>query len=413
MAKVIPFKAVRPTRDKVSLVASRSYQSYTQAELEARLDYNPFSFLHVVNPGYRYNKAMYSGIERYNLVKNRYLEFKEDSVFIQDEQPSYYIYKIVNRDGYSFSGIIAATSTEDYEKDVIKKHEDTIEYREHIFKDYLKVVGFNAEPVLLTYPDNTIIDTIIANIQQDRAEFEFTTTYRDTHYLWILNDKEIIKRIQNEFDAIETIYIADGHHRSASSYLLSKDLKSENKSHIGNEPYNYFMSYLIPESHLKIHEYNRLVKDLNGLSKETFLIKLDTMFRIENRGNELYKPNKKHHFSMYLDGEFYSLYLRKSAYLFKTSLDALDTQILYKTILEPLLGISDLRNDTRIDYSFGKNDLVTIKSKIDTGEFTVGFGLVPITINEIKAIANDGLTMPPKSTYIEPKLRSGVTIYEF
>ena len=412
MAKVIPFKAVRPTRDKVSLVASRSYQSYTQAELEARLDYNPFSFLHVVNPGYRYNKAI-AGKERYNLVRNRYLEFKEDSVFIQDKKPSYYVYKIVNRDGYSFSGIIAATSAEDYELDVIKKHEDTIEYREHIFKDYLKVVGFNAEPVLLTYPDNTVIDSIILNSQKERAEFEFTTTYRDTHYLWILNDKESVKTIQKEFESIETIYIADGHHRSASSYLLSKDLKAQNKNHIGNEPYNFFMSYLIPESHLKIYEFNRLVKDLNGLSKEAFLIRLDTKFRIENRGKELYKPNKKHHFCMYLDGEFYSLYLRKSNYSFNTSLDALDTQILYKTILEPLLGISDLRNDTRIDYSFGKNDLVNIKSKVDSGEFQVGFGLVPITINEMKAIANDGLTMPPKSTYIEPKLRSGVTIYEF
>ncbi|MFH6770128.1 DUF1015 domain-containing protein [Gaetbulibacter aquiaggeris] len=412
MAKVLPFKAVRPTRDKVSLVASRSYQSYTQAELEARLDYNPFSFLQVVNPGYRYHKTI-SGKERYHLVKNRYLEFKEDSVFIQDNNPSYYVYKIVNREGNTFSGIIAATSTEDYELDVIKKHEDTIEFRENIFKDYLKTVGFNAEPVLLTYPDNPIIDSVILETQKERAEFEFTTTYRDTHYLWILNDKKIIDMVKRTFEAIDTIYIADGHHRSASSCLLSKELKSQNKTHSGKEAYNYFMSYLIPESHLKIYEFNRLIKDLNGLTKEAFLIELDTMFRIENRGIELYKPNKKHHFSMYLAGEFYSLYLRKSNYTFNNSLDALDTQILYKTILEPLLGISDLRNDTRIDYSYGKNDLVNIKSKVDRGEFIVGFGLVPITVNEIKAIADDGLTMPPKSTYIEPKLRSGVTIYEF
>lgn len=412
MAKIIPFKAVRPTRDKVSLVASRSYQSYNQAELEARLDYNPFSFLQVVNPGYRYNKIL-SGKERYNLVKNRYLEFKEDSVFIQDKEPCYYVYKIVNREGITFSGIIAASSTQDYELDVIKKHEDTIEFREHIFKDYLNTVGFNAEPVLLTYPDNTLIDSIIIETQKKRAEFEFTTTYRDTHYLWVLNSKKTIDILKSEFESIETIYIADGHHRSASSYLLSKELISQNKEHSGKESYNYFMSYLIPESHLKIHEYNRLVKDLNGLTKEAFLIELDMMFRIENRGNVLYKPNKKHHFSMYLDGEFYSLYLRKTNYLFQTSLDALDTQILYKTILEPILGISDLRNDTRIEYSYGKNDLVNIKSKVDKGEYVVGFGLVPITINEIKAIANDGLTMPPKSTYIEPKLRSGVTIYEF
>ena len=173
------------------------------------------------------------------------------------------------------------------------------------------------------------------------------------------------------------------------------------------------MSYLIPESDLRIYEFNRLVKDLNGLSKEAFLMKLDTIYRIENRGSELYKPSKKHHFSMYLDGEFYSLYLRKANYTINNALDALDTHLLYTTILEPILGIQDMRNDQRLDYSHGKNDLVTIKSKVDSGEFRVGFGLVPITIEEIKSIANEGLTMPPKSTFIEPKLRSGVTIYEF
>ncbi|MDO5968844.1 DUF1015 domain-containing protein [Flavivirga aquimarina] len=412
MAKIIPFKAVRPTRDKVSLVASRSYQSYTQAELEARLDYNPFSFLHIVNPGYKYHKDI-TGKERYNLVKNRYLEFKEDHIFIQDETPCYYAYKVVNRDGNMFSGIVAAASAEDYKNDVIKKHEDTIEYRENIFKDYLKTVGFNAEPVLLTYSGNSTINSIISEVQKERAEYEFTTHFRDTHYLWVIDNETSIKTIQKEFEDIDTTYIADGHHRSASSYLLSEDLKSENKQHTGNEAYNYFMAYLIPESDLKIHEFNRLVKDLNGLTKEAFLIQLDRLYRIENRGNELYKPNKKHHFSMYLDGEFYSLYLRKSNYTFNNALDALDTQILYKTILEPILGVSDLRNDTRIDYSHGKNDLVTIKSKVDSGIFKVGFGLVPITIEEMKAIADNHLTMPPKSTFIEPKLRSGVAIYEF
>ena len=409
MANIIPFKAVRPTRDKVSLVASRSYQTYTQPEREARFDYNPFSFLHIVNPGYKYHLEL-KGEDRYKLVRNRYLEFKEDDIFVQDNIPSFYVYKIVNREGDVFNGIVAAASVDDYKTDIIKKHEDTIEYRENVFKEYLKTVGFNAEPVLLTYPDNAVLSTLILEKQNERAEFEFTTTYRDTHYLWIINDTDKIKAISAEFSKIKRLYIADGHHRSASSVLLANEINEHN---IKSNSYNYFMSYLIPESELRIYEYNRLVKDLNGLTKEAFLIKLDTMFRIENRGTTLYKPSNKHHFSMYLDGGFYSLYLRKANYIINNALDALDTQILFKTVLQPILGIDDMRNDLRLDYSHGKSDLVTIKSKVDSGEFKVGFGLVPITIDELKSIADEHLIMPPKSTFIEPKLRSGVTIYEF
>lgn len=412
MAKIIPFKAVRPTRDKVSLVASRSYQSYTQAEREARLDYNPYSFLHIVNPGYKYAKEI-SGEARYQLVKNRYQEFKEDSVFVQDEKSAFYIYRIVDRDHQVFNGIVAAASVEDYKNDVIKKHEDTIASRETVFKDYLKTVGFNAEPVLLTYPDDDNISLIVSEIQKDRAEFEFTTTYRDTHYLWQIYNQNDIGVISEAFSKMETLYIADGHHRSSSSALLCEDLKSENPNHIGEESYNYFMSFLIPESELRLHEFYRLIKDLNGLSKEEFLIQLDTIYRIENRGIMPYKPSKAHHFSMYLDGEFYSLYLRKNNYTFKTSLDVLDAQLLYQTILKPILGINDLRTDTRIDYLSGKKDIVNLKSMVDSNEFEVGFGMIPATIEQMKSISDDGLKMPPKSTYIEPKLRSGVTIYEF
>ncbi|PWK19526.1 DUF1015 domain-containing protein [Xanthomarina spongicola] len=412
MAKIIPFKAVRPTRDKVSLVAARSYQSYTKEQLESRLRDNPFSFLQIVNPGYRFDKEI-SGEARYSLVRNRYLEFIEDNIFAQDENPCYYIYKIVDREHQVFNGIIAAASALDYENNVIKKHEDTIAYREIVFKDYLKTVGFNAEPVLLTYPDNAVIDSIINETHKERAEFEFTTTYRDTHYLWKVDNPETIEIIQKEFNNIPTIYIADGHHRSASSYLLYKDLKDANPDHHGDEDYNFFMSYLIPESDLQIHAFNRLIKDLNGLTKEEFLIQLDTFYRIENRGKIPYQPTKKHHFSMYLDGDFYSLYLRKTIYNIETSLDGLDSQILYKTILNPILGIEDLRNDQRITYINGKKDILNIKSSVDSGEFKVGFVMVPVLVEELKQIAEDGLKMPPKSTYIEPKLRSGVTIYEF
>lgn len=412
MPIVNPFRAVRPTRAIVGLVAARPYQSYTIYERESRMDYNPYSFLHIVNPGYKYDKVI-TGDERYKLVRNRYLEFKEDGIFVQDKKPSYYVYKIVNRHGQEFNGIIAATSAEDYEKDVIKKHEDTLAKREETFKTYLQTVGFNAEPVLLTYPDNDLISEVIKTTQKGYAEFEFTMTYRDTHYLWRLDDEAAIATIQKEFEAMKTIYIADGHHRSASSYLLYQEEKAKNPNHDGTESYNFFMSYLIPESELVIHEFNRLIKDLNGLTKEEFLIRLDAMYRIENRGTMPYHPSKPHHFSMYLDGEFYSLYLRKTNYEFKTALDQLDAQLLYQTVLKPILGIEDLRNDNRIEYVNGRHEMITIKSSVDSSEFKVGFGMCPATVEQMKRIADEGLKMPPKSTYILPKLRSGVTIYEF
>lgn len=412
MAKIIPFKAVKPTRAIVGLVAARPYQSYTIDERESRMDYNPYSFLHIVNPGYKYDQVI-TGEQRYRLVRNRYEEFKEDGVFVTDKQPSLYVYKIVNRHKQVFNGIIAATSAEDYENDIIKKHEDTIAKREQTFKSYLQTVGFNAEPVLLTHPDNPIIAEIIKETQKAHAEFEFTMTYRDTHYLWKIDDKATIAKLQEEFKHMETIYIADGHHRSASSYLLYKDEKEKNSKHNGSESYNFFMSYLIPESDLVIQEFSRLVKDLNGLSKEEFLIKLDANFRIENRGSVPYHPSKPHHFSMYLDGEFYSLYLRKTNYTFETALDELDAQLLYKTILQPILGIDDLRNDSRIEYVHGRHEMITIKSSVDSGDFKVGFGMCPATVQQLKEIADEGLTMPPKSTYILPKLRSGITVYEY
>ena len=412
MPTILPFRAVRPTRDKVTLVASRSYNSYSIDEREARLRDNPFSFLHIINPGFKYHKEI-SGARRYSLVRNRYQEFKEDGVFMQDEEPSFYVYKIVNRDGQIFNGIVAAASTEDYKNDIIKKHEDTIEYKETLFMEYLKTVGFNAEAVLLTYPDDDRLKRLLEHVMEKRAEYEFTTTYRDTHYLWNVCDPVVISEIKTIFSKMDALYIADGHHRSSSSYLLAEEKKAANEGQPNAEVSQFFMSYLIPESELKIYEFNRLIKDLNGLSKEEFLIKLDAVYRIEDRGLEYYKPSKKHHFSMYLDGEFYSLYLRKNLYNFENALEALDTYILFSTILKPILGIKNVRNDQRIAYSHGKKDLAYVKSLVDKGSFEVGFGLVPITVEEMKQIADEGLTMPPKSTYIEPKLRSGVTIYEF
>ncbi|MCX2681391.1 DUF1015 domain-containing protein [Galbibacter sp. EGI 63066] len=410
MAKIIPFSAVRPTKDKVSLVVSRSYEDYPTDELNATLSYNPYSFLHIINPGYKFHHDI-SGERRFSLVRNRYLEFIEENVFIKDDNPTFYIYKIKTPKN-EFCGIFAGAGVSDYRNGTIKKHEATLQPREELFKDYLKTVGFNAEPVLLTYPDNDSIEVIVNEVIKNDPEYEFASSDKAVHYLWIVDDPKKIKAIQSAFEKLDSIYIADGHHRSASSNLLAEELEKENPEHTGNEPYNYFMSYLIPESNLKIYEFNRMVKDLNGLSKEEFLIHLDAYFRIENHGADLYKPSKKHHFGMYLDGEFYSLYLRKH-YEFTDSLSELDTHILYVTILKPILGIKDLRNDNRIEYGYGKYNTIRMKDLIDDEQFEVGFSLYPVGIDQMKQIADDGLKMPPKTTYIEPKLKSGLTIYEF
>jgi uncharacterized protein (DUF1015 family) len=405
MPHIKPFKAVRAAADKAAHVISRSYQDYDNKELKSQLNYNPFSFLHILNPGYKFNQEI-TGAERFNLVRNRYLEFKEEAYLVQDQQPAFYVYE--NRDSHhSYTGIIAGTSTQDYQNNKIKKHEDTLTLKEVLFKDYLKVAGFNAEPVLLTYKDEAGINEIIEKVKTTQPDQHFSTTDFNSHKIWAITSPEKIKALEHHFNDIPALYIADGHHRSASSALLSEEMKGD------NDNYHFFMSLIIAESQLHIYEFNRQIKDLNGLSKQEFLIQLDQYFRIQNHGLELYKPSKKHHFSMYLDGEFYSLYLRKGLYKIETPLQDLDTQLLYDLVLKPILGIEDLRTDQRIQYSYGKHDMLHIKDRIDQKEFEVGFGLFPATVAQMKSIADADLRMPPKSTFIRPKLPSGLIIYEF
>lgn len=406
MATVKPFKAIRPTKDKVPFVVSRSYQSYSKKELNANLEFNPFSFLHIINPGYKFDKKV-TGSNRFTLVRNRYLAFLEDDILIKDEIPGFYIYQM-EQDNVVCCGLFCATSVDDYRNNVIKKHEDTIKRRETLFADYLNTVKFNAEPVLMTYTDTEELKSLLESEKKKTPAYNFTTTDRVTHTLWVVSDTNITNTIQHQFAKVEKLYIADGHHRSASSDVLANMDKNKTEEKASD----YFMSYLIPESEIRIYEFNRTVKDLNNLSKKEFLMRLDSYFRIENKGAILYKPTKKHHFCMYLDGEFYSLYLRKTAYTFTDSLSELDTQILFKTILQPILGISDLRNDKRISYGYGKHNIVRMKNEIDAGNFVVGFNMLPVSVSELKQIADDGLVMPPKSTYIEPKLRSGIAVYE-
>jgi uncharacterized protein (DUF1015 family) len=409
MSKIIPFKAVRPAEDKVGLVSCRNYDDYSAAELAAWLNFNPYSFLHVINPAFAHVQKI-SLDKRFKGVALKYQDFKNEHIFEQEENPVFYVYEIESKKQI-FTGIIAGTAVEDYKNGVIKKHEDTLQYRVELFKDYLHQTQFNTEPVLITYPDSVELNTWIQFKKQSEPLYRFSTTNKEKHTLWKIDTQSDINWLTTHFENIPNLYIADGHHRSASAELLFDE-----DQHLENENLSYFMSFLIPESNVKIYEYNRIVRDLNGNSKEEFLTKLEENFIIKIKEQEMWKPQDKFEFGMYLDGDFYALFYKVNSDFHYTDksqvLNNLDAQILYDKVLFPILGIEDLRNDERIDYISGKQSITSIKLVVDESDFEVGFMLYPSNINEIKAFADNNLIMPPKSTYIEPKFRSGLIVYE-
>ncbi|MFM2230704.1 MAG: hypothetical protein RL607_1962 [Bacteroidota bacterium] len=404
MSTLLPFKAVRPVADKVALVTCRNYDDYSPAELAAWLNFNPYSFLHVINPAYVHAQKITLD-KRFKGVAHKYQDFKSEGVFVEEASPVLFLYEIQTKTN-QFTGIVAGTLIEEYKANVIKKHEDTLQYRVELFKDYLHQTGFNTEPVLITYPDKSSINSWIAEKKKEQALYHFSTTNKEKHTLWKITSPEEIAWIQNEFAAIPELYIADGHHRSASAELLYDEDKAS-----GNPNLEAFMSFLIAESNVKIYEFNRIVRDLNGHSKADFLMQLAQHFIIKPKGQELWKPQDKFEFGMYLDGEFYALFFKQET-TNPGLLENLDAQILYDTVLNPILGIEDLRNDERIEYIPGKQSILTLKELVDEGEFEVGFMLYPSDISEIKNLADNNLIMPPKSTYIEPKFRSGLLVYE-
>jgi uncharacterized protein (DUF1015 family) len=405
MAKIIPFRAVRPTQDKVSLVTCKTYDEYTQTELAAWLSLNPYSFLHVLNPAY-INAQKLGTEKRFKGVKHKYDDFKEEKILVQDEKEAFYLYEIRQKN-QTFTGIIAGISIEDYRNNHLKKHEDTLAFRVEILKDFLKQTRFNTEPVLITYPDKNEINTWIHLKKNSLPLYDFSTYNKERHLVWKIDTENEIDWLSDFFEQIPDLYIADGHHRSAAADLFATEKNIEKRALS-----NYFMTFLIAESQLKIYEYNRVVRDLNGFSKQSFLEILAQHFDIENKAQELWKPNEKLSFGMYLAGDFYSLRFKNTKRPFKNTLESLDAQVLYQYVLQPLLGIEDLRNDERIEYIPGNVPLVKMKSLIDEGEFEIGFLLFPSNVQEIKSIANERAIMPPKSTYIEPKFRNGMIIYE-
>ena len=401
MVKVRPFKAIRPTKDKAHLFATRSYLTYSKETLKEKLEHNPYTFLHIINPEYK-KKYQKEGLERFKLVKQKLKEFEKTGILKKEEKKIFYLYR-QHSQSHVFEGIIAACSVDDYINGIIKIHEHTITKREQMFTNYLNTTCFNADPVLLSYKEENGINNLIKSVSRTRAEYNFTTTNKVQHQLWLIDTQEDINLICKTFENIEKIYIADGHHRAASSALLAKKRNAKKDANS-----NYFMSLLIAENQLNIINFNRLLKNINGLSVTEFIDQIRNAYIVVESSSA--KGKKKDEIGMYLDGKYYLLKAKEGSYR-NDCVTRLDPHILSNNILSPILGIKDEKTDKNISFVAGNTPIQKIKERVDNGEFAVAFILKPIPIEALKEVADKGKIMPPKSTYIEPKLRSGLIIY--
>lgn len=409
MARVFPFKAIRAPRDKVGLVASRSYINYSKSGLKSRLAGNPYTFLHVLNPDKsKGTKAPRSRAGRFSEVKKHLEHFIDKGHLIKDENESIYIYRQESTK-YSFNGLICGIAVDDYLKGNIKIHEQTLTRKENLFKQYLDVTRFNAEPVLLTHRPMPVVNRIINKYEKRFSDYDFRTTDQVRHQLWVISNPKDIEAIKNAYSRVDTVYLADGHHRSASSALLAKSDRRKKIEGIGSQ---MFMALNVPEDQLQILAFDRLVKDLNSMSSEEFLNKLSIHFKIKKVSEKGFRPKKVHRFGIYMDGEWYRAILRKKYRIFSSPVEELDVHILSKLILDPILGIKDLKHDRRIDFIGGNEDVDKLVRRVDKGKFKVAFSLFPVSTSQLKSIADANEIMPPKSTWIEPKLRSGLTIMD-
>lgn len=407
MAKIHPFKAVRPTRDKAQLVSTRPLAAYRKHILRAKLDENPYTFLHIIHPeGDREHHSKANSIERFEAVRNRFQNFENQGILIQDAEPTFYIYR-QTKGNHVFTGIIAGASIEEYNQDRIKKHEATITSRESMFTNYLNITGFNAEPVLLAHEHSDALDQFLDEQTTTRPEYEFSTTDKIKHEVWNIPASEVT-HLQKLYEPIRELYIADGHHRSASSARL-KELKKKNGERYFHN-HDYFLAYLIDEQKLEIIAFNRLIRHLNGLKKSAFLQALKEHFEVGEL-KQFRQPETVHEMICLIGKKAFSLRVKAHILKEKDVVKNLDAQILTDYILAPILGISDLKTSKDIDFIPGTYDLNHLYELIQNEDFKIAFVLYPVQMSEVKAVADEGKIMPPKSTWVEPKLRSGLTIY--
>ena len=412
MAKIKPFRGIRPPRELVEEVASRPYDVLNSEEARAEAAGNEKSLYHLIKPEINFApgtnehdpKVYDKAVEQFNL-------FQEKGWLVQDDTEKYYVYA-QTMNGRTQYGLVVCANVEDYLNGVIKKHELTRRDKEEDRMKHVRINNANIEPVFFAYPDNAELDAIVAETVKGKPEYDFTAPDGFGHHFWLINDDNTIKRITELFAAIPYLYIADGHHRTAAAALVGAEKARQNPHHRGDEEYNYFLAVCFPASQLHIIDYNREVKDLNGLSEEEFLSKLTENFIVEKKGKEIYHPCALHNFSLYLGGEWYSLTAREGTYNDSDPIGVLDVTISSDLILRDILGIKDLRSDKRIDFIGGIRGLEELKRRVDNGEMKVALALYPVSMKQLMDIADSGNIMPPKTTWFEPKLRSGLVIHK-
>lgn len=412
MAKVKPFKGVRPPAELAATLSSRPYDVLSSDEARVEATGNPHSLYHIIKPEIDFDPGTDEHDPKvYEKAVENFHKFQDKGWLIQDKESYYYIYaqRMGERTQYGF---VVAASVDDYLSGVIKKHELTRVDKEEDRMKHVRINNANIEPVFFAFPDNEGLQRILQDVIVGKPEYDFVSAEGFGHQFWVIRDQRQIDAITTYFSEMPALYIADGHHRTAAAALVGAEKARNNPSHTGKEEYNYFMAVCFPASQLKIMDYNRVIKDLNGLTNEQFLEKLSKNFIVENKGKEIYHPDRLHNFSLYINGEWYSLTAKPGTYNDDDPIGVLDVTISSDLILGDILDIRELRTNKRIDFVGGLRGLEELKRRVDSGEMKLALALYPVSMHQLIDIADTGNIMPPKTTWFEPKLRSGLVIHK-
>lgn len=413
MAVIRPFRGIRPPKNLVEKVVSRPYDVLSSAEARAEAEGNAMSLYHIIRPEIDFPEGTDEHLpEVYEKAAENFRLFQEKGWLVQDEKPCYYVYA-QTMNGKTQYGLVVGAWVEDYVNGVIKKHELTRRDKEEDRMKHIRATNANIGPVFLAYPDDAVLDALVAKYTARQPEYDFVAPDDGFgHTFWVVDNDDDIAAITRQFAQMPALYIADGHHRSAAAALVGLEKARQNPNHTGDEEYNYFMAVCFPADQLTIIDYNRVVKDLNGLDAAAFLQAVEKNFEVKDMGADEYRPTCLHNFSLYLEGKWYSLTARPGTYDDNDPIGVLDVTISSNLILDEILGIKDLRSDKRIDFVGGIRGLGELKKRVDSGEMKMALALYPVSMKQLMDIADTGNIMPPKTTWFEPKLRSGVVVHK-